>query len=154
MSNGATFNTAAINSDARYICAGTNIIKNKRKKNRAAPGPKPKRSRLDQSAINEDADEESGSESSPSAYILCWDTRSMARPLLHLDDVHSDEINHVVFKRDSSELLSASDDCLVCLTNINAPKDDRLIDVSYRWLLNRLHDFLVHILESKSCFHL
>lgn len=127
---GGAFNTAAISSNGRYICAGTNTIKGKRKIKNSKSGPESKRRLLEQSAQEENGEDSSYSESSSSVYILCWDTRQMVQPLLILDDIHSDEVNHIGFEKDSSRFLSAADDCLVCLTDINAPSDDRLVDVS------------------------
>ncbi|VDN96927.1 unnamed protein product [Rodentolepis nana] len=125
---GGSFNTSAISSDGRYICAGTCAIKGKRKSNCTNLGPGSKRRRLNQSVEPENLEDISDCEFSPSAYILCWDTRQMVQPLLVLDDIHSDDVNHIVFENDTSRFLSAGNDCLVCLTDVRASPDDRLID--------------------------
>nr|CDS34210.1 wd40 repeat [Hymenolepis microstoma] len=125
---GGSFNTSALSSDGRFICAGTCTIKGKRKIKFSKSGPESKRHRLEQSAQPENCEDCTDSDFSPSAYILCWDTRQMVKPLLVLDDIHSDDVNHIVFENGTSRFLSAADDCLVCLTDVNAPPDDRIID--------------------------
>ncbi|VUZ44314.1 unnamed protein product [Hymenolepis diminuta] len=139
---GGAFNTAAISSNGRYICAGTNTIKGKRKITNSKLGPEPKRHLLEQSAQEENGEDSSCGESSSPVYILCWDTRQMIQPLLILDDIHSDEVNHIGFEKGSSRFLSAADDCLVCLTDINAPSDDRLVDTFNAESPVNLCDFL------------
>lgn len=86
----------------------------------------------DGDVYDDSGDENDGTESP--AYLLYWDTRQMGRPLLMLNDVHSDDVNHLVFETSSpstsSRLLSCADDGLVCLTDPNASPDDRLIEVT------------------------
>ncbi|KAM7534481.1 hypothetical protein Aperf_G00000110898 [Anoplocephala perfoliata] len=137
---GGIFNTSAVSSDARYICGGTSIVKSKRKVINSKPGPDPKRRRLEKSLLD-DSDSSSDGRFSRSAYIMCWDTRQMSHPLMILNNIHSDDINHIIFESDS-RLLSGANDSLVCLTDLNAPADDRLIDTLYAESPVNLCDFL------------
>ena len=128
-----SFNTAAISHDARYICAGSCLQQGKRKR-RGGGSKKKKRPRADEEeeqANNIDSSSDDDSGSGPGAYLVCWDTRHMSQPLLTLNNVHSDDINHVIFEANTSRLLSCADDSLVCLTDLTAPPDDRLIDVRH-----------------------
>lgn len=136
MPKGGIFNTSAVSSDARYISAGTSIIKAKRKRVNSKSLPDLKRRRLEQSLPDKNSDSYCSSDShfSRSAYIMCWDARQMVQPLMTLNDIHSDDVNHMVFESGSSRLLSGADDSLVCLTDLSAPVDDRLVDVS--WLIS------------------
>lgn len=127
---GVSFNTAAISHDARYICAGSCLLAGKRKRNHAGD-KKNKRLRFDpEKEDTTDSSSDDDARKGPAAYLVCWDTRHLSQPLLILNDVHSDDINHVVFEADTSRLLSCADDNLVCLTDLTNPPDDRLIDVS------------------------
>ncbi|KAL5968954.1 Protein transport protein sec31 [Taenia solium] len=113
---GATFNAAAISPDARLVCTGSCVVARIDKTNKSK---RPRKSLNEEinGGRNGDVcdDEDDGTESS--AYLLCWDTRQMGRPLLMLNDVHSDDVNYLVFETNSpsasSRLLSCADDGLV-----------------------------------------
>ncbi|VDM21449.1 unnamed protein product [Hydatigera taeniaeformis] len=133
---GATFNAAAVSADASLVCAGSCAVAGKRK-HIDKMGKKSKRPRksldgdINDSGDGDERDVDSGGE--PSAYLVYWDTRWMEQPLLMLNDIHSDDVNHLVFETNSthapSRLLSCADDGLVCLTDPTAPPEDRLIEV-------------------------
>ncbi|KAL5102834.1 hypothetical protein TcWFU_003893 [Taenia crassiceps] len=128
---GATFNAAAISPDAHLVCAGSCMVAHQRKRidKKIKQSKRPRRSLDEETRGSADGDDETDS----SAYLLCWDTRQMGRPLLMLNEIHSDDVNHLVFETNSphssSRLLSCADDGLVCLTDLNAPPEDRLIEV-------------------------
>ncbi|CDI96712.1 wd40 repeat [Echinococcus multilocularis] len=132
---GATFYAAAVSPDARLVCAGSCVVTGKRKQtDKKAKKSKRLRMSLDEEIDGSGfGDNYNDSEGESSAYLICWDTRQMGRPLLMLNDVHSDDVNHLVFETNSpsasSRLLSCADDGLVCLADLNAPPEDRLIEV-------------------------
>ncbi|VDD79607.1 unnamed protein product [Mesocestoides corti] len=148
---GATFSTAAISPDARFVCAGScaiSINKKKRKRTKKSLPSKRRRGVNDVDNPNADGDDDSSNDDDTSpAYILCWDTRQFGRPLYILDDIHSDHVNHVTFdpSSNSHRLLSCADDGLLCVADFDAANDDRLIEVfnaegqiNYCGFLNRL----------------
>ncbi|VDK36212.1 unnamed protein product [Taenia asiatica] len=133
---GATFNAAAISPDARLVCTGSCAVTRKRGRiDKTNKSKRPCKSLNEEISGDRNGDvcDDDGDGTEPSAYLLCWDTRQMVRPLLMLNDVHSDDVNHLVFETNSpsasSRLLSCADDGLVCLTDLSAPPEDRLIEV-------------------------
>ncbi len=93
------------------MCAGTTGIKNKKinKKGRRGP-PAAKRSKGDE--CDDDDDDDDNDSDAQTAYLMTWDTRNLDKHLLLTDEIHSDDVNHVVFDHttpSNSRVLSCAD---------------------------------------------